>query len=358
MIMRKPSVITGLDIGSSKISAIACEIDKTNQFRIIAHVTHISKGVTRGSVTDLDNAADAVSKTLRALRDKISGNPGDIYVNISGRDVIGSLSKGMVPISLRGREVTRSDIKRCIDAAATINLPFDREIIHTIPRSFSVDDQKWVNDPLGLYASRLSCEVYILTAGSNHIQNIYKCVNSAGYDVREVVFAPIADAASLLEADEKENGVTLIGLGSSLTQVSVFCDSALIDIDTIELGASDFGDNFSESPEFNGLVSKISSRLSDLSGRIGRKLPVTLTGGMAFTDGVIEFFEEKLSVPVRLGVAKDIRGEISGPDSMRLPSAIGLAKYAYEKYAKRLAEEKNLVKGLSAKVVDIFNNYF
>lgn len=358
MILRKPPVITGLDIGSSKVCAVACEIDRANLLKIIAHVTNVSKGVVRGSVTDLDSAADAVSKTLRALRDKISANPGDIYVNISGKDVTGSLSKGMVPISLRGREVTRSDIKRCIDAAATISLPFDREIIHTIPRNFSVDDQRGVKDPFGLYASRLSCEVYILTAGSNHIQNIYKCVNSAGYDVREVVFTSIAGAASLLEADEKENGAALIDLGSSLTQLSVFCDSALLDIDTMEIGAADIGDNFSESPEFNGLVSKIGARLSDLSGRTGRKFPVTLTGGMAFTDGVVEFFEEKLSRPVKLGVAKDIHGDISGPDSMRLPTAIGLAKYAYAKYMNRLAEEKNLVKGLSAKVVDIFNNYF
>ena len=358
MIIRKPSKITGLDIGSSKISAVASEIDRTGQFRIIAQVTHASKGVLRGAITDLDSATDAVSKALRALREKISGNPGDIYVNISGRDVVGSLSKGMVPISLRGREITRSDMKRCIDAAATVSLPFDREIVHAIARNFTVDDQRWVKDPLGLYASRLSCEVYILTAGSNHIQNIYKCVNGSGYDVREVVFTAIADGASLLEADEKEKGVVLIDLGSSLTQVSVFCDSALFDIDTIELGASDIGDNFRESPGFNGLVSRIGSYLSDLSGRTGKQLPVLLTGGMALTDGVVEFFEDKLSRPVRLGVAKDIRGDISGPDSVRLPTAIGLAKYACEKYVKRLAEDKNLVKGLSAKVADVFNNYF
>jgi len=358
MIARKPVIITGLDIGSSKISAVASEIDRTGRFRIIAQVTNASKGVQRGSITDLDNATDAVSKALRALRDKISGNPGDIYVNISGRDVRGSLSKGMVPISLRGREVTRSDIKRCIDAAATISLPFDREIIHAIPRSFSVDDQRAVKDPLGLYASRLSCEVYILTAGLNHIQNIYKCVNAAGYDVREVVFTAIADGASLLESDEKEKGVALIDLGSSLTQISIFCDNALFDIYTIELGASDIGDDYRQSAEFNGLVTRIGAYLADISGRTGRQLPVTLTGGMALTDGVVEFFEEKLSRPVRLGVAKDIRGDISGPDSVRLPTSIGLAKYACEKYSKRLAEGKTLVKGLSAKVVDIFNNYF
>jgi cell division ATPase FtsA len=358
MIIRKPSKITGLDMGSSKISAVASEIDRAGQFRVVAQVTHASKGVSRGAITDLDGATDAASKALRTLREKISQDPGDIYVNISGRDVKGSLSKGMIPISLRGREVTRSDIRRCIDAAATISLPFGREIIHTIARNFIVDDQRPVKDPLGLYASRLSCEVYILTADSNHIQNIYKCVNSAGYDVREVVFTAIADAASLLEEDEEEEGIALIDLGSSLTQVSVFCDGAILDIDMIEVGASDVGGDFRESPEFNGLVSKTGAYLSDLSDRMGRKLPVTLTGGMALTDGVVEFFEEKLSRPVKMGMAKDIRGDISGPDSVRLPTAIGLAKYAYENYSKRLAEEKNLVKGLSAKVVDIFNNYF
>lgn len=358
MIIKRSTIITGLDIGSSKISAVTAEIDRTNRFRILAHATQVSKGVSRGSIIDLDGAVGAVSRTLGALRDKIAGSVGDIYVNISGETVRGQTSRGMVPISLRGREITKLDMEKCVNAAAIVHLPYDRDIVHRIVHNFSVDDQRWVKDPLGLYASRLSCEVYILTADVNNIQNIQKCVNSAGYDVKEVVFTGMADAASLLEAGEIKEGACLVDLGSSLTAISVFFDGSLADMEVVTTGAGDIGDNFKDSAEFNGLISRISSRLREFAQKAGKTIPVTLTGGMAFTEGVVEFLEEKLSAPVKMGVAKEVRGDISGADSVRLPAAIGLVKYAYDKYEKRLLEEKGLVKNLSSRVVDILNNYF
>jgi len=356
--MRKETIVTGLDIGSSRISGVAAQVFVDGAFNILAQVSQASRGISRGAVVDLNEAVKSVSGVMNKICSKISGRPGDIYVNISGESVRGSTSRGMTPLSSRGREVSMPDIDRCINAASTICLSFDREIVHKIVQKFSVDDEPPIKNPLGLYASRLACEVYIITADANHIQNIYKCVNNAGYDIKEIVFTGIADGSSLLNRQEGEEGALLLDMGASLTEICGFIDGALTDMEIVLLGGEDFKGNFKDSPEFADIITRVNSKLENLS-KAGKKMTsITITGGVSFNDGIVEFLEEKLSCSVRMGVAKDVRGEISGLDSVRLCTAIGLVRYAQEKYSKRSREEKNLAGRLSTAVVNIFNNYF
>ena len=357
--MRKSLIITGLDIGSSKVSSVAGEITPDGTFKIIAQVTSPSRGVSRGAVEDLNEATDVVSKTIARLRDKIRRRPDNIYVNINGTTIKGERAKGMIPLSLRGREITRPDMERCVNVASTINLPLEREIIHKIPQAFSIDDQPPVKNPLGLSASRLTCEVYVITANINHIQNIYKCVAGSGYDVREAVFTGIAAGAAILGADDKrEGGVMLLDMGNSVTGVSIFLNGSLNDLDIIPLGAKDVKGDPKESAEFNGILARIDSTARRSSDRGVKINSVTLTGGMTFTDSVVEALEAKLPYPVRMGAVRSVRGEISSVESIRAATAIGLARYGCEKIKRRAIEGKNLINRLSNKVVDIFNNYF
>ena len=357
--MKKEKLVTGLDIGSSKVSALSAEIGKDGSFNVIGHVAQASKGISRASIMDLGEATDSVSKVLAKLGEKTAGKKlGDIYVNISGQSVKGVLSRGMIPLSVRGREITRMDMERCVNVASTIHLPFDREILHRVVHKFSVDDQTWIKNPLGLYAARLSCEVYIVSAGSNHIQNIYKCVNNAGYDIKELVFSGMADAAALLGKEEREEGVVLVDIGASITELSFFFGNSLSDIEIISGGGEDIKGTFKESQEFGNMISRIGSRINIFKATGSKVNSVMLTGGIVFIDGIVEFLEEKLSLPVKVGVVKDVRGDLSGVDSMRLATAIGLARYAYNNRQKKTLENKGAINRLSAKVVDIFNNYF
>ena len=356
--MKRPTIITGLDIGSSKISAVLAEIDGQGSLTILGQVTQASKGVSRGALLDLKEAVYCVSSVLKKLQDKTSRKPGDIYVNISGETVKGDRARGMIPLSLRGREVNKVDINRCINVASTIHVPFDREIIHKIVHNFSVDDKHWVKNPLGLFASRLSCEVYVITTGINHIQNIYKCVDNAGYDIKEIVFTGMADGAGVLDKDQKDKGVMLLDMGASLTELSIFSEGSLRDLCTIPIGAEDIKGDFKDNAAFNGMLSQIHSKAEDFLKSGGKINSVILTGGFALTDSLAEFLEEKLSYPVKVGVVKDIRGDISSFDSIRLTTAIGLAKYALAKHEKMVREYKNLAQRISNTVVDIFNNYF
>lgn len=356
--MKKEYFVTGLDIGSSKVSAISARMAHDGALEIIAQASAPSRGVYKGSFTNLCDATDSVSKVMSKLRDKTSRRTGDLYVNISGQAVKGSRSLGMIPIALRGREVARPDIGRCVNAASTIHLPFDREIIGSIVHNFSIDDQPWVRNPIGLYASRLSCQVYIITADVNHIQNIYKCVNSAGYDIKELVFTGIADGASLLDKDLREEGVVLLDLGDSLIEVSVFTGGTLAEFDIYAGGGRGRTSDLRQDPEFLNIASRVASRIQDFVRTGGVVSSVVLTGGMSFADGIVEFLEARLPYPIKMGVVKNIRGDISGIDSIKLSTAIGLARYGLDRHAEKLADGRNTAERLSNKIVEIFNNYF
>lgn len=355
MTVNKSITVTGLDIGSSKIAAVVAHVDKDGRLDIIGSATGEAGGIDRGMLVDLNDSIDSVSRVLAKLKGKASRRVGEIYVNISGEDVRGAKSVGMIPISLRGREITAPDIENSVNAASTIHLPFDREIIHKVVHSFSIDDQPWIKNPLGLYASRLACETYVVTANMNHIQSIHKCVNDAGYDVKDIAFTGIANGMNLLDKEAKESGAILVDIGNSLTEISIFLGGALDSFNIIGLGGRDAGDDFRTGILFDRLISAISTALQDLSKRSAKPPSVILTGGYALTDGVIEFMEEKLSRPVKIGALRGVQGDISGLDSVRLATAIGLCGYAYE---KRIALTSSPAKRIHAKVIEIFNNYF
>jgi len=356
--MNRMKIVTGLDIGSSKVSAVSAAIDKSGNFEILSQVTEPSSGVSRGLFADLGKATVSVTAVLSKISRKISAKPGDIYVSISAPSIKGAASRGMIPISLRGREVTKMDMAKCVNAASTIHLPFDRDIIHRIVHNFSVDDNLPVSNPLGLYASRLFCEAYIITAESNLIQNIHKCVSSAGYDVKEVVFTAIADGVSLLSEDDRKDGTILIDMGDSMTEAGIFEKGTLRDFEIIPLGARDMADSPAASAVLGETLAKISEKMNSYRLSGGNIGSAVLTGGLTFADGIIELAESKLACPVRMGAAKDIKGDISSIDSVRLATAIGLVRYAHGKYMADIREHGNPARTLWSKVVDLFNNYF
>ena len=348
--MKSPALITGLDIGSSKISCVAAEMDRSGAFKILAQATRPSKGVSRGVIVDFNEAVDSVSKGLGELARLTSRRPEDIYVNVCSDTLRGEVARGMVPLSLRGREVTKADMDRCVNAASTIRLPFDREIIHKIVQGFSIDDQPWIKNPLGLYASRLACEIYAITANVNHVQNIYKCLNAAGYNASELVYTGMADGLSILDETQKEEGALVLGIGAALTEASIFFGGLLRDVHVMPVGMEDLN--------LERIIASVRTRIEEFSKKGGRINSIALTGGISFTDDIVEVLERGISLPVKIGTAREVTGDISSLDSMKAVTAIGIVRYAHEKLRRKAAEDKNILQHISTKVVDIFNNYF
>lgn len=357
-VLNRDTCITGLDIGTSKVSVVSAQIGRSGAFKVLAHDTMPSRGLARGAFLDLNEPTEVVAKILAKIRAKTGKRPTNVYVNISGEAVKASRSRGMIPLTLRGREVTKADIERCVDVASTIHLPFDREIIHKVVQNFSIDDQAWIKSPLGLYASRLAAEVYIITASVNHIQNIYKCVNNAGFDVKEIVFSGMADGAALLDATMRDEGALLLDMGASVTEAAVFSGGGLVDMDIIPVGSQDVKGGQYENEAFKMLLARSAARLAPASGGAQTVKHVVITGGLAFEDGIVEALEAGIGRPVTVGRVKEVTGDISSLDALRLATAIGLCRYAYEKYEKKAREDRDVVKRLSTKVVDLFNSYF
>ncbi len=246
---------------------------------------------------------------------------------------------------------------KCVNAAGTIRLPFDREIIHRIVLNYSIDDQPSIKSPLGLYASRLSCEMYMITAGINHIQNIYKCVDNAGYDIKGVVYSGIADGAGLLE-DAPDEGILLLNIGASLTEISVFFGGCLSAMNVMPVGAADIKGDLNTSAAFDNIVSRVRTQREEFSKKGQSIKMVVFTGGFAFSEGAMDILEERLSCPVKMGIVKNAEGNISSIDSLRGATAIGLARYAEAEYRPKPFQTKGLAKEISEKVTEIFNNYF
>ena len=342
--MKRSNIVTGLDIGSSKVAAVAAEIAKDSSFTILAQITQNSKGISYGAIANLNDAVSSVTAVLTKLREKISKSPGQIYVNVSGQTIKGSHSSGMIPLSIRGREITKADMDRCANVAGTIHLPFDREIIHRIVQRYSVDDKPWIANPLGLFGSRLSCEVYVITADMNQIQNIYKCVNNAGYDVKELVFTGMADGAALLDKEDKESNILLLDIGASVTEACIFAKGVLADSAIIPMGADNIKDDYRNNPRMNELCSDIETLRQSFIKRGGAIDSIILTGGTAFIDYLVEFMEEKLACKVDVGAAKDIKGDISSIDSVRLTTAIGLVNMHIRTANPRLSMPKSFRK--------------
>jgi cell division ATPase FtsA len=162
----------------------------------------------------------------------------------------------------------------------------------------------------------------------------------------------------VLNHSEREDGCLVLDIGSQLTVAGVFASGSLQCLDVVAVGGSDMKADFKDDPAFNRMLGAVRSKIAPFT-QGGRSLrTIAVVGGMSFADGFIEALEEKLSHPVKIGVVKDIRGELPGQENVRLATAIGLVKYAHEKRCQGIRDARTAAKRLTEKVVDLLNNYF
>lgn len=358
MIGSRDKIITGLDMGSSKIAAVAALIDAAGNIKFIANANLPSKGVSSGAVENLNDALESVSKALSKIKEKIGRRPENIFVNISGAGIKAERSVGMTSLAFRGREVTNSDIKKATESASMVTLPMDREVLHRIVRRFSVDQENFISNPLGLHAAKLTCEIYLVSAPIAMMHNIQKCINDAGYDVKEIVFTGIADGYSILGKDEKDEGTALLDIGNAVTEVCVFSDGVPASLNVIPFGTKNIKSDFRESSFVGEAMASIGSRLKTAQDAGGHIKSIVVMGGAAFIDGFIEYIEERLSYPAKTAVVRDVVGNMSGIDSVRAATAIGLVRYGAEKMNSAKKDFRTPIHRVSSKVADLLNNYF
>jgi cell division protein FtsA len=375
----KNETVCGLDIGTTKTCAVVAT-EGPNGLEILGVGEAPSLGMRKGVVVDLEETIKSIEAATERAERMAGVHISDVYVAITGDHIRSTNNRAVVAVSSEDREVSAADVRRVVDASKIINLPADRQIIHALPRFFTVDGQDGVEDPVGMAGGRLEVDTHIVTGGQTFITNVLKCVHRAGLDAAGLVFEPLASAAATLLPEEKQVGVVLLDIGGGTTDIAVYSNGSAIFTATIPVGGNILTNDVSlglktslaeaeaikkergtgtaegapETETFNVrtldgrntkeattvqlhqiVVPRILETLRMAKTKILESVPrdlvlgeVVLTGGGALLPGIEPIAEEVFGLPVRVGAPN---AEINGlTDALRLPqysTAIGLVLF-------------------------------
>jgi cell division protein FtsA len=220
------NLIVGLDVGTANTRAVVGEYNENGVLEITGVGVAPSTGLRRGVVVNIESTLASVAAAIEAAELMSGREVKNAFVGVAGANIEGINSRGVVAVTGRGREITREDIDRVIEAARAVVIPMDREVLHVIPQTFIVDDQKGIRNPLDMIGVRLEAEVHIITGSVTTAQNLVKCVNRAGFKVDRLILQSLAAARAVLTSDEKELGCLLVDLGGGTTDVLVYAEGA------------------------------------------------------------------------------------------------------------------------------------
>ena len=385
-------LVVGLDIGTSKVVAIVCEINADGQVEIIGIGSHPSRGLKKGVVVNIESTVQSIQRAVEEAELMAGCQIHSVYAGIAGSHIRSLNSHGIVAI--RDNEVTAADVDRVIDAARAVAIPADQKILHILPQEFIIDHQEGIREPIGMSGVRLEAKVHIVTGAVSAAQNIIKCVRRCGLEVDDIILEQLASSYAVLTEDEKELGVCLVDIGGGTTDIAIFIEGAIRHTAVIPIAGdqvtndiavalrtpTQFADEIkikygcalrqlahaNESIEVPSvgdrpprrlarqtLAEVIEPRYEELLGLVQSELQrsgyesliaagVVLTGGTAKMEGVIELAEEVFHLPVRLGVPQNVMGLA---DVVRNPihaTGVGLLLFA--------CQNRGTNRGVDAKV--------
>ena len=236
--LENEKIIASTDIGSSKVVVLIARILSTNEVELIGMGVAQSDGIKSGSLTNIEQTVVAVREAIQEAETLTDIEVSQVLLNITGKHVKGDNSMGIIAITNRDRIVTNHDIYRVIEAAQSIRVPTEYEVLHVLSRGFKVDDQNGIKDPTGMAGIRLEADVHVVTGHKTHIQNLVKSVQESGVEVSDRVLSSLASSYALLTDGEKELGVAVIDIGAGITDIIVYIDGGILYTSTICMGAN------------------------------------------------------------------------------------------------------------------------
>src|SRR3989338_4055075 len=188
-------------------------------------------------VVDMEEAIDNIRTAVQRAEAMAGVSVKRAYVAVNGLHIKNQVSHGVVAVSRADNEISQNDIDRVIEAATAINLPPNRQKIHVIPRSFTIDGHEHVKDPLGMKGVRIEADVLIIDGLAPYIHNLAKCVNENDIEVAEFVFSPLASAKAILDRNQKEHGVLTLDFGGGVSTASLFYEGDLVHTAILPIGS-------------------------------------------------------------------------------------------------------------------------
>jgi cell division protein FtsA len=402
---KRENIIVGLDVGTTKISAIVGEVND-NGVEIIGIGTQPSRGMRKGVVINIDATVESIRKAVEEAELMAGAQITSVYCAIAGSHIRGFNSHGIVAV--KNREVQESDVKRVLDAARAVAIPMDREVLHVLPQEYIVDEQDGIMEPLGMSGVRLEAKVHIVTAAVTSTQNIIRCCNRTGLEVKDIVLGQLAASEAVLIPDEKELGAVLVDIGGGTTDLVVFSQGAVRQTAVFGLGGNHLTNDIAvglrtplvesekiktkygcaltamvkkeemiEVPSVGGrrarnlsrqiLAEIIEPRMEEIFSLVHREIlksgyenlipsGVVLTGGTASLEGLPELVEQIFNLPVRRGYPAGVGGLMDVVNNPMYATGVGLVLYG-----KRYGSEgrvKNNERGLFGKMGQGVKKFF
>jgi cell division protein FtsA len=378
-------IIAGLDIGSSTIRVVIAQVmaDTEGQsgLHIVGAVCVPSEGMHRGSVSSMEEVVSSISKALERAERMTGIAVTSAWVSIAGQHVLVQESRGVVGVSRPDGEIQESDIERAIEAARTVATPSNYEILHVVPKSFTVDGQRGIKDPLSMNGIRLEVDAVIIQTISSQIKNITKSVYRTGIEIDDLVFTPLATAEAVLSKRQKELGVCLADIGATSTSLVVYEEGDILHTAVLPIGGdhitndiaiglrtsldvarsvkhevghaspkdleknetyrlSDFGSQEGDDFKSKFVAEICEARVEEICEAIDAELKkvdrsgmlpvgIVFTGASLKLPGFSEVAKKTLRLPVALGIPDRISSAIDEVHDIGYATAIGLVAWGY-----------------------------
>ena len=232
----KSSIVAALDIGSSKICCLIAKIDKNETLSIIGAGFQESKGLVSGVITDMIALENSIRNCVASAEKMASVRIKNIIVGFSSDNI--NIENLNIEIDLKGAVIGQRDLNRAYNFLSEKHDMGNRSILHVIPFQYSIDGNKGVKNPIGMIGDKLGVEISIISSDSNTLKNLENVVKHCDLEIDEIVYTPYASGISLLSEEEKELGVALIDMGSTLTTVSIFYNGSILYTKSIPLGGN------------------------------------------------------------------------------------------------------------------------
>jgi len=380
---KKSRIIVGLDVGTTKICCIVSSLNDEGEIDIIGLGVSPSRGLRKGVVVNIESTVESIKKAVEEAELMSGVQVNSVYVGIAGSHITGFNSRGYITIQNEDEGVTQADKSRAHEKAKPLRetFPKDREELHTLPQTYTVDDQDGIKDPLGICGGRLEVDVYIITGAKMAIQNVKRSVQRAGLDVAGIILQPLASSKAVLTAEEMELGVAMVDLGGGTTDLAIYSQGSLLHTAVLPIGGNHLTQDVAvglrisqaEAEKVKVLHGSAMSSLIDegevfeahgIGGRpprtvsrkvlseileprteeifelVGREIRqaghegtvvagLVLSGGTASLDSIAEISERVLDLPARIGSPADLNQMRNIVDNPSYATAVGLILEAW-----------------------------
>lgn len=233
--MNDAKIVVAIDIGTSKVVTLIAKIAESVHILGVSEVK--SSGMRKGQIVDIEEAVSSINASLEGAERMAGYSASHVVASIGGSHIESQNSKGVVAVSTPEGEITENDLLRVIEAAKAISLSSSREVIHVLPRTYTVDGQEGIKDPIGMTGVRLEVDTHIITANATSLRNLEKALDEVGVDVDGIVFSGYASSLSVLSDTEKELGVILVDIGAGTTDISIFVEGSVSYSSVLPIGA-------------------------------------------------------------------------------------------------------------------------